>query len=309
MTPIAVVIPTRNRGAQAAEAAGAVLRDKGDFELVVVDQSSDDATEEAFRAMQRDPRLRVIRSPLRGISNARNTGVAATSAPIIAFTDDDCRPEPGWTSAVLGVFQDEPDAALVFGRVCLPLHSHLGFGSSFEPRRRVLQGGIPLPRRRLQRLRPLDAGFGIGANFAIRRQVLAQLGGFDPLLGAGARFFRAGEEVDILIRALHAGYRVINATECEVRHLGVRTGSDIRPLAIGYQLSMGAAFGEHARLAGLSGLRDLGRWKAFYVRGAIRESIRLRRPRVGIPCYFVAGALLTFRYRIDRAHGVFRARG
>jgi glycosyltransferase involved in cell wall biosynthesis len=302
MTPIAVVIPTRNRGAQAAEAAGAVLRDKGDFELVVVDQSSDDATEEAFRAMQRDPRLRVIRSPLRGISNARNTGVAATSAPIIAFTDDDCRPEPGWTSAVLGVFQDEPDAALVFGRVRLPLHSHLGFGSSFEPRRRVLQGGVPLPR-------PLDSSFGIGANFAIRRQVLAQLGGFDPLLGAGAPFFRAGEEVDILIRALHAGYRVINATECEVMHLGVRTGPDVRPLHVGYQLSQGAAFGKHARLAGLSGLRDLGRWAAFYTSGAIRESIHLRRPRLGVPCYFVAGALLTFRYRIDRAHGVFRARG
>src|SRR5262249_21590538 len=92
MAQIAVVIPTRNRGAQAAEAASAVLSDSTDFELVVVDQSTDDATAEALRPLQGDPRLRVIRSQLRGASNARNAGVAATSSPLVAFTDDDCRP-------------------------------------------------------------------------------------------------------------------------------------------------------------------------------------------------------------------------
>lgn len=153
MRPIAVVIPTRNRGPQAAEAAKAVLRDGSDFDFVVVDQSKNDVTAAAFRAIPPDSRLRVIRSRLGGISNARNTGVAATSAPIIAFTDDDCRPRAGWVSAMLRVFDEDPEAALVFGRVHLPRAAH-GYAASFEPRRRVLQGQIPTPRE----------GFGIGVS-------------------------------------------------------------------------------------------------------------------------------------------------
>ena len=298
MKPIAVVIPTRDRGANAAEAAKAVLRDRSEFELVVVDQNSNDETEEALRAIEPDCRLRVIRSPLRGISNARNTGVAAASAPIIAFTDDDCRPCPGWASSMLRVF-DDPDAALVFGRVHLPPASHVnGFGVSFEPERRVLQGEVPTP----------DAGVGIGANFAIRRWVLEQLGGFDPLLGVGAPFFRAGEDLDLLIRAVHAGHRVVNARECDVLHLGVRRGADIRPLAIHYQVGTGAALGKHARLTGLAGLRDALRWTRFYTSEAVRNTARQRRSKLGAPCYFVAGALLTLRYRMDRVNAMFRTR-
>src|SRR5205085_1517270 len=145
MALIAVVIPTRNRGAQAAEAAAAVLRDPGDLELVVVDQSTDDKSVEALQAVG-DPRLRVVRSSLRGASNA------------------------------------------------------------------------------------------------IRREALAALGGFDPFLGPGAPKFYAGEETDLIIRALHAGHRIINTTECEVLHLGVRKGSEVRKLIVGYRLSVGAAF-------------------------------------------------------------------
>jgi GT2 family glycosyltransferase len=300
MTPIAVVIPTRDRGAKAAEAAEAVLSDRSEFELVVVDQSTTDLTEEALRAMAPDARLRIVRSPLRGISNARNTGVAATSAPIIAFTDDDCLPRPGWASSMRRVFDEDPDAALVFGRVHLPPLSHInGFAASFEPRRRVLEGEVPTPQ----------TGVGIGANFAVRRSVLERLGGFDPLLGVGAPFFRGGEEVDVLIRALHAGYRVVNASECDVLHLGVRRGADIRPLVVDYQVATGAALGKHARLAGLSGLRDVWRWTRFYTKEAVSNTVRLRRSRLGAPCYFVAGVLLTLRYRMDRAGGVFRTRG
>jgi GT2 family glycosyltransferase len=277
-----------------------VLRDGNDFDLVVVDQSKNDVTVATVAAIPPDSRLRVVRSKLRGISNARNTGVAATSAPIIAFTDDDCRPRPGWVSAMLRVFDEDPEAAIVFGRVHLSHSADVdGFAASFEPRRRVLQGRIPTPK----------GGFGIGANFAIRRSVLERLGGFDALLGVGAPFFRAGEEVDLTIRALHAGYRVINASECDVLHLGLRKGADIRPLAVHYQIATGAALAKHARLDGLSGLRDLLRWAGFYTSEAIVNTIRHRRSRLGAPCFFMAGALLTLRYRMDRDHEVFRARG
>ena len=300
MARIAVVIPTRNRGAQAAEAAAGVLSDPCDLELVVVDQSTDDATAEALRRLEGDRRLRVIRSSLRGASNARNAGVAATTAPILAFTDDDCRPAPGWASSLMRVFDGDPEAALVFGRVRLPPKSNeADYAPSFEPGQRVQERRVPLP----------DGDLGIGANCALRREVLEALGGFDALLGPGALFFRGAEETDLLIRALHRGHRVINAAECEVLHLGLRTGAEVRALHVKYQFAVGAAFGKHARLDGMAGLRDAGRWVGFYLSKLARDVVQLRRPRPGVLLYFLAGAMLTYRYRLDPARPVFRQRG
>jgi glycosyltransferase involved in cell wall biosynthesis len=299
MSRISVVIPTRNRGVQAAEAARAVLADPTDFELIVVDQSTDDSTAEALRGLHSDRRLRVLRSTLRGASNARNAGVAATSTPIVAFTDDDCRPAPNWVSTVLRVFDEEPEAALLFGRVHLPpKENDQDYAASFEPKQRFQRALVPMP----------DGDLGIGANFAIRRHILQTLGGFDPLLGPGAPFFRGAEETDLLIRALSRGYLVINAAECDVLHLGIRTGADVRPLHQAYQFAVGAAFGKHARLSGLSGLRDLARWINFYVRMNVQDGLELRRPRAGVLYYFITGAAKTFRYRVDKAKNVFEER-
>jgi glycosyltransferase involved in cell wall biosynthesis len=296
MAQLAVVIPTRNRGDQAAEAARAVLNDPADLELVVVDQSTNDDTAIALGKIH-DPRLRVVRSELRGASNARNLGVASTGAAVIAFTDDDCRPEPGWASNVLRIFDEQPGASLLFGRVYLPPKGDDDYAASFEPKVRF-QRGVPLP----------DGDLGIGANFAIRREALRALGGFDPLLGPGAPAFRGAEETDLLIRALHLGYQVINATECSVLHLGIRTGADVRPVHVAYQFAVGAAFGKHARLAGPAGFRDAARWVDFYVRLTLRDAFALRRTRASVLAYFVTGALATFRYGIDRKKSTFRLR-
>jgi len=299
MARLAVVIPTRNRGGEAAETVRAVLQDPLDFELVVVDQSTDDRTFEALREVQADPRVRVIRSSEAGASNARNAGVAATSAPIIAFTDDDCRPAPGWASCMLSIFDADPDAALVFGRVHLPpKQNEDDYAPSFEPKVRVQQGSVPLPSDDL----------GIGANFGVRREVLASLGGFDPLLGPGAPVFRGAEETDLLIRAIHRGLRVINAVESDVLHLGVRTGADVRPLHMQYQFAVGAAFGKHARLGGPTAILDAARWVKFYTLMTLRDVVRLKRPRPGVLWYFVSGATSTFRYDLDSRRNVFAER-
>lgn len=294
MPRISIVIPTRDRGAEAAEAARAVLSDGCDLELVVVDQSKDEATALALKAIT-DPRLRVVRSDLRGASNARNAGVAVTTAQILAFTDDDCRPEPGWASTMLRLFDEEPGTDLIFGRVWLPPKTNEGdYAASFEPKERV-QRRVPSP----------DEDIGIGANMGIRRRAFVELGSFDALLGPGAPIFRGAEETDLLIRAAHRGYRVVNARELSVLHLGYRTGVDVRPLHVQYQTAVGAAFGKHARLDGLGGMLDAARWVAFYTGKTVADAFRLRRPRPGVLFYFVKGALGTFRYRLDRGRGVF----
>ncbi len=291
---LAIVIPTRNRGAEAAAAARAVLADPLDFELVVVDQSTDEATVTALAEVD-DPRLRVIRSRLKGASNARNAGVSATRAPILLFTDDDCRPAPDWPSKMLQIFDGGPEVALVFGRVRLPpLENESDYAASFEPKSRI-QTRVPLP----------DEDIGIGANFAIRRPVLEALGGFDPLLGPGAPFFRGAEETDLLIRALHRGLTVVNAAESDVLHLGIRTGADVRPLHVAYQFAVGAALGKHARLGGWRACADVGSWVSFYAKKLAAEVISGQRPKPGVLAYLVSGAMLTYRYRIDRRSQAF----
>jgi GT2 family glycosyltransferase len=287
--PIAVIIPTRNRGASAADAVRAVLKSEGRFQLIVVDQSTNDDTFLALAAID-DDRLSVLRSDLTGISNARNLGVRVTRAPILAFTDDDCRPEPGWILQMLARFQEDPSVSLVFGRVTLPPADPGDYAPSFEPQERFQERRAPLP----------NEDIGIGASFAIRRTTLEALGGFDPLLGAGAPFFRGAEETDVLIRALASGYRVLNDSASSVLHVGLRTGEDVRPLHVAYQRSVGAAFGKYARLMGWPGLRDCARWVFFYTALVFRDFKASRHPRLGVLYYFVTGAVLTFRYGLDR---------
>lgn len=95
MTPsptpaVSVVLPAYNREGSIRAAIDSVLcQSFGDFELIVVDDASTDATRAAAEAVA-DPRLRVIaHAENRGASAARNTGIAAARAPWVAFQDSD----------------------------------------------------------------------------------------------------------------------------------------------------------------------------------------------------------------------------
>src|SRR5581483_2434095 len=118
---ISVIVPARDAGDGIdalcdALAAQTLARER--FEVVVVDDGSRDAT--ADRAEGHALRPRVVRRPRPGGSYAaRNDGLAAAGAGLIAFTDSDCLPEPGWLAA--GLARLEGGAGLVAGAVRLPL--------------------------------------------------------------------------------------------------------------------------------------------------------------------------------------------
>jgi glycosyltransferase involved in cell wall biosynthesis len=108
----AVVLPTYNRLRTLPRAIASVLaQEMADFELIVVDDGSGDGTA-AWLATQIDPRLRVI-APGRnqGVSVARNLGLAAAAAPVVAFLDSDDVYRPNRLSVPLGVLDAEPDVA------------------------------------------------------------------------------------------------------------------------------------------------------------------------------------------------------
>jgi len=86
---VSVIIPTFNRREFVLEAVRSVLEQTFEpLELIVVDDGSTDGTADALRGLG-DRRLRVIEQKNRGVSAARNAGVAVSRAPLVAFLDSD----------------------------------------------------------------------------------------------------------------------------------------------------------------------------------------------------------------------------
>jgi GT2 family glycosyltransferase len=295
---ISVVVPTRNRAHDIGHCVRSILANPGaQFELVVVDQSDSDATQRALAPFLVDPRFRYLSSTTRGVSLSRNTGIESTSAPIVAFTDDDCRVSEDWVARIGEVFDATPDAAIVFGRVSVPPDvERNSYAARFEPTAREYQNTFPA----------VGVDWGIGANMAFRRRVFDEVGMFDPLLGPGATF-PAAEEYDLAIRALAAGMKVVNAKEVSVLHLGVRERKAASVLVRGYGMAIGAALAKHVRLGTKDGTRLLASWIGHHGIGAMRNAVLRRRPtNLGFVGSLLWGVVRSSRHPVDAARHVYR---
>lgn len=111
LPPVTVVVCTRDRAALLAGCLAALEAVRYPaWELLVVDSAPADATTRELVA--RYPHARYLREPLPGLDRARNRGWRAARHDIIAFTDDDARPEPGWLRGiVMALAADDADTA------------------------------------------------------------------------------------------------------------------------------------------------------------------------------------------------------
>ncbi len=223
---VSVVVCTRDRPDSVVTALRelAAVRYRA-FEIVVVDNAPrTDATERAVRAaFEGDPRVRYVREPRPGLSCARNRGVAEASADIVAFTDDDVRVDPHWLEGIARGFRAAPDVACVTGLIATAqlenaaqLYFHLREGWGTECERRIFDLA---ENRDESPLYPYSPGiFGAGANFALSRTVLKELGGFDEALGAGTAS-GGGEDLDMFMRVILAGHRIVYEPSAIVSHV------------------------------------------------------------------------------------------
>jgi GT2 family glycosyltransferase len=195
------------------------------FEIVVVDNApSSDATKEAvLREFGSDSRIRYVREPRPGLSCARNRGVAEANADIVAFTDDDVRVDPWWLNGIVRGFRVAPDVACVTGLIAtaeidnaaqLYFHLREDWGASCE--RRIFD---LTENRDDSPLYPYSAGvFGAGADFAVSRRVLKEIGGFDEALGAGSPS-GGGEDLHMFMRIILSGNRLVYEPSAVVSHV------------------------------------------------------------------------------------------
>ncbi len=194
---ISVVIPTRNRAARltaALDALRAQTLEPERFEVIVVDDGSTDGTERLLEGAGAN--ARTLRLTGRGPAAARNAGWRLARAPFVAFTDDDCEPDPGWLAALLRVHEASRDA--VVQGVTRPI-----------PRESAL---LRRPFARTRRIEGPSPWFAT-CNIAYPRELLERLGGFDE------RFPEAlGEDTDLGWRALEHGARVEFEPRAIVHH-------------------------------------------------------------------------------------------
>jgi glycosyltransferase involved in cell wall biosynthesis len=122
--PISVLLCTRNRPAKLHRAIESILGNSyRDFELVVVDQSTDGESRTRVESF-RDPRLVYVSTTTVGLSRARNLAIQVARWDVVVFTDDDCICHPNWLSSIIAEY--ERGAAPAFEAYALDLeHKHV----------------------------------------------------------------------------------------------------------------------------------------------------------------------------------------
>ena len=153
-------------------------------EIIVVDNNSTDGTKQV---VENYPGVTYVFEPDKGITRARQRGFLASSGDILAYVDADTHPPAGWIEQIREQFGARPDLACLSGPYSFYDLSGL---------RRMISTGWFVAARPLAKI---TGYLMVGGNFAIRRDVLEKMGGFDRSI----EFY--GEDADIARRARKHG--------------------------------------------------------------------------------------------------------
>lgn len=201
-----MIIPTRNRFALTRQAIESVrAQTRSDWRLVVVDDASDDGSDEQLAALVAgDHRIAFVRRPVRGGSNAaRQTGVDSSTAPLVATLDSDDLWRPTKLERQVAIARG-PGSASTGLVVCWHTYLSLDNGHIGAVHRPSLDGASnPLPTYNMST--PL-----------VTRAALEAAGGFMPKGGA---WIRTADHVDVFTRLTHqTGVAVVPELLVDCRH-------------------------------------------------------------------------------------------
>jgi glycosyltransferase involved in cell wall biosynthesis len=116
---VSVILATRNRREYLHRAVGSVLAQTyPTWELLVVDDGSEDGTYEELRAFD-DDRIRCFRTPHRGVSATRNYALAEVAGDYVAYLDDDNVMHPDWLRSMVWAFMTWPATECLYGAVII----------------------------------------------------------------------------------------------------------------------------------------------------------------------------------------------
>jgi GT2 family glycosyltransferase len=226
-----VVICTRERPDDLRRCLEAIAALKSDgHEVLVVDNRP--ATTATATVVASFPTVRYAREDRKGLDAARNRAFAEASGEVLAFVDDDAVVDRGWLLALLRPF-DNPEVQCVTG-LTMPLELETPAQEMFERLTGFSRRGF---YRRTFHAPPAShlavGAVGAGANMAIRRSILAEIGPFDPALDAGTRSESGGDH-EFFSRILRAGYKIVYEPRALNWHRHRRTWEELRRAMYSY---------------------------------------------------------------------------
>ncbi len=205
------VICTYNRASYLKETIESVLlhfKGRTNFELLVIDNNSPDHTVEVVQGFAHVPVVKYFLETNQGLSHARNRGMKEALNDVLIFVDDDIDIENNYL-AICDELYSDPAIDIVGGKV-LPFKKH-----------------VPdwLPQQFYFIVSIFDVGDNsrfveklMGANYSMRREVVQQVGLYNPELGRKGNSLMGGEENDYLARAQALGYKVLYDPRLVVYH-------------------------------------------------------------------------------------------
>ena len=228
-----------------------------DFEVIVVDQNRDERLQPVLhRARCLGLALRHLRHYPPNLALARNAGIAVASGSWLGFPDDDCWYEPHTLERVIlrSRRRDQPQGVVV---------------RWVEQQDPSTPGLLSWTQSARFRDYPVSS-----ITLFMQRELVSRIGGFDGRLGVG-QWFGAGEETDIVLRALRAGAVMAHEPTAGVHHpvdRPVQVGSKIaRRAARQRARGTGAMYAKHRLPAWVVMRGLLAPLARPLARGALRE--------------------------------------
>ena len=224
---ISIVIPTLNRAASLKStllSLAAQQSSRHNFEVIVVDNGSDDATREVCR--QTGSQLKNFAycyDAEPGQLTGRHKGAELASGAILSFIDDDVELNPRWIDAVGDAFSRLPQVSIVTGP-CLPRYQQYPPGWLQHFWQPTPYGGkmcLPLSLLDIgEDDRTIDPLYAFGLNYSIRKTAFGELGGFHPDCVPGSwQQFQGDGETGLSIKAKNKNYSAIYVSSALLYHL------------------------------------------------------------------------------------------
>ena len=310
-----ILICTYNRAASLAATLDSLARSRAPFtwDILVVDNNSSDGTRQVVedrRASYPVP-LRYLFEGRQGKSNALNTGLEATAARVIVFTDDDVRVPEDWLAASVEPLLERDDIDYTGGPVRpiwgAPPPRWLDASGNMGGTIAVKDHGQAPFVFEDERKTPL------GVNMAVRRRLIERIGGFRPDLGRSGKSLLGQEQAEFFYRSRAAGARGLYVPRMILDH-----EVSASRLTLSYYVRWWYWKGvSHARLHRIHGRTELGVELArtphlagvprFVLRAALRHAAALARglltasasraAEAGVKLAYCAGYVLEHRRR------------
>lgn len=229
-----VVICTRDRTDDLKRCLDALLQMPDDGqEIVVIDNAP--TTDATKLLVENYIGVRYVCEKNPGLDFARNRALIEAKNEVVAFTDDDATPDPNWLRALLNNF-DSPLVMCVTG-MTMPLELETAGQEAFE---KYSPFGKGFERKVYTNANsnPLSTGqVGAGANMAVRKSVLENVGLFDESLDAGTPT-QSGGDHEYFTRILLKGYQIVYEPEALSWHRHRRTMEETKKAIKGYGIGV-----------------------------------------------------------------------